>query len=72
MRGRQPHRPTWTPTNRRLGRVGLLLAAWLLLGADSCQSVVHVGDPPDCGTDPPPKSCQSPPTQPAARPPLGS
>jgi hypothetical protein len=47
--------------------VGLLLAAWLLLGADSCHSVVHIGDPPDCGTDPPPKSCQSPTTQPAAR-----
>jgi hypothetical protein len=55
------------PTHRRLGRVGLLLAAWLLLGADSCHSVVHIGDPPDCGTDPPPKSCQSPTTQPAAR-----
>jgi hypothetical protein len=62
-----PRRTSRLPSHRRLGRVGLLLAAWLLLSADGCHSVVHVGDPPDCGSDPPPKSCQTQTTQPAGR-----
>jgi hypothetical protein len=66
-----PHRSSRLPNHWRFGRVGLLLAAWLLLAADGCHSVVHVGDPPDCGSDPPPKSCQTPTTQPASRMPNG-
>jgi hypothetical protein len=62
-----PHCPSRLPSHRTLGRVGLLLAAWLLLAADGCHSVVHVGDESDCGADPPPKSCQNPTTQPAGR-----